>query len=126
MTSEKQKDFMAELFGTFQDHIDEIERDLRCTYISRWPFCVALEDYSMAVAYDELEGVQDNNAVYRLSSRPADALRFSREGADTLAAEWNSDPVRPRVRAMGHHDYYRGKLALLRSLQDVFAPAIAE
>lgn len=125
MPQEEKEKIIAELFGITDDHIAEIDRELRrrCTYISRWPFAVVLEDCSMAITYNELEGVQGDEAVYRLSTRPAAALQFTREGAGALTTEWNSDPARPRVMVMGHREYYRKKREQLANLQETLTAA---
>ena len=120
MTTTETENIIGTLSTTLQDHIDKIDRDLASTYISRWPFCVVLEDNSMGIAYEELQGVLGIEEVYRLSPRPADCLRFSKAMAERVADLWNEDPKRPRVKVMEHVKFYEElrkiKQRLLKSL----------
>ncbi|CAK7034773.1 MAG: hypothetical protein DELT_00515 [Desulfovibrio sp.] len=118
----KQNELISELFLTVQDHIDEIDRDLACSYLSNKPYCVALEDYSMGVSYNELEGVIPLEAYYVLSARPADCLRFTRAQAEALVALWNENPKHPRVKVVGQVHFYeelrKVKVSILETFKD--------
>ncbi len=112
MNDAQRNELITELRAITQGHINWLNGELAAVYLSRWPFAVVLEDCSMCIASDAAR------TYFRLTTDPAACQRFTREQAEETASQWNADPSRPHVVAMGHHEFFQKMRAGLQEMLD--------